>query len=718
MFEQVANVFFDEANELLDNLEDYLLTLETEPDNQEVISAVFRAMHTIKGSSGMFGFDEISKFTHAVENTFSLVRNGIVPVTSKLINITLQARDHIRSMLHSEITPELQNASQFIIEELDSFIKPYQEQENSSEQNTQKEQQQELPTPKELTTQIGLKTEPQQSQENPEQTTWRISFIPSAEIMQNGTRPELLVRELSQMGTATIVTFQDKIPPLSEINENACYLYWDIILTTTKSENDINDVFIFVDEASTVKIEKIDASGIHKKLGEILISRDLISEEELSAAIDEQKKVGDVLISKNIVSENQIQAALAEQQHLNKIKSEPQQPQQQQSSNQTIRVNSTKLDQLVDLVGELVTFNARLSSMAIDIKNSSLSALSELAENLIFSLRDTSMEMRMLPIGSIFSRFKRLVHDLSNDLNKNIELITEGADTELDKNVIEKLNDPLVHLIRNSCDHGIELPSKRAAFGKPQVGTVKLSARHAGAFVLITVSDDGKGLDKENIFKKAVERGLINAKDELSDQQIYELIFKPGFSTATTVSAVSGRGVGMDVVKRDIDSLGGTVSIETEFAKGTNFILKIPLTLAIIDGMLVQIGQNKYVIPVPSVVECIEYKPTDDADFLCSHIISRDEYLPCINMRKYFEIDEEAPKNQQVIIVNDQTSKVGIIVDNIVGNHQTVIKPLGKLFNKIKGLSGSTILGDGSIAIILDIFKLSDIIRTMDAKNR
>lgn len=718
MFDQVAGVFFDEANELLDNLEGYLLTLESEPDNQEVISAVFRAMHTIKGSSGMFGFDEISKFTHKMENIFDMVRNGLVPVTPQLINLTLQARDHIRTLLGAEITPELQNASQFIIEELNRCVEPYQT-------NSETESQNSPPSPQELTTQIALKTETVTQEEELPQQTWRISFIPSEKIMQNGTRPELLVKELVEMGTATVVTFQDKIPVLSKLNPDNCYLYWDIILTTTKSENDIRDVFIFVDDESTIKIEKINDTGIHKKLGEILISRNLVSEEDLTRVIEEQKKVGDLLVSKNVVSQQQIDAALAEQQHLNKLNKEKEiaqntLPAQNQSplANQTIRVNSLKLDQLVDLVGELVTFNARLSSMASEIRNSSLSALTELGENLIFALRDTSMDMRMLPIGTIFSRFRRLVHDLSGQLGKNIELVTEGAETELDKTVIEKLNDPLVHLIRNSCDHGIENPEKRAMLGKNATGTVKLSAKHAGAFVLITISDDGGGLNREAILNKALEKGIIKNTEQMTDQQVNELIFQPGFSTAKEVSSVSGRGVGMDVVKRDIDSLGGSISIESTPGKGSSFILKIPLTLAIIDGMMVQIGENKYVIPVSGVEECIEFEPKDNSDFLCSHIIARDEYLPCINMRKYFELEGAVPEEQQVVVVNDQNSKMGIIVDHIIGNHQTVIKPLGKLFKRIEGLSGSTILGDGTVALILDIFRLSDIIRKMDNSSK
>ena len=712
MLDQMTSVFFDEANELLDNLEGYLLTLETEPQNQEIISAVFRAMHTIKGSSGMFGFDEIQHFTHEMESAFDKVRNGIVPVSSDLINLTLQARDHIRSMLGVEITPEIKAQSESLITSLHAVTEKYTKQAQDDKNNAE-----------------GVPAA--STVDDKKENTWRISFRPSPTIMQNGTRPELLVKELSEMGQATVVSFTDSLPKLSEIDSDKCYICWDIILTTDKTENQLNDVFIFIDSDSSIKIEKIQADGLHKQLGDILISRKLVSETQLNDFIAQQKKLGDILISNNVLSEHELQSALAEQKHIERVTQPPTSSQAQntsgvpsQNANQTLRVNSLKLDQLIDLVGELVTFNARLSSVASEMKNPSLTTLSELGEHLIFSLRDTAMDMRMLPIGSIFSRFKRLVHDLSSQLGKNIELVTEGAETELDKTVIEKLNDPLVHLIRNSADHGIETPEVRAAAGKNEKGIVTLSAKHAGAFVLITISDDGAGLNKDAIRAKAIERGVIKESDDLTDQQIYEIIFQPGFSTNTTVTSVSGRGVGMDVVKRDIDSLGGSVSVETYKGRGTNFILKIPLTLAIIEGMLVQIGDNKYVVPLTSVEECIEYHPQDDIKNkdddhkLCSHIIARGEYLPCINMRSYFEIDETMPEEQQVIVVNDQTSKVGIIVDHIIGNHQTVIKPLGKLYKKIEGLSGATILGDGSVSLILDIFKLSDFIRRMDMEKK
>ncbi|MCR5289566.1 MAG: chemotaxis protein CheA [Treponema sp.] len=702
MLDQLSSVFFEEANELLDNLEDYLLTLENEPQNQEVIGAIFRAMHTIKGSSGMFGFDAIQNFTHEMENAFDMVRNGIVPVTNALITLTLTARDHIRSMLGNEITPELQAAGDKIISDLHGYVSEY-----KSDDTQVKEE-------------VKKSSPAQVNQTETTGTTWRIIFRPAPSILQNGTRPELMVKELCDMGTYTVVAFTETIPTLSDLVPEECYISWDIILTTDKTENDIKDVFIFLDNDSKVTIEKINENlDTHHKIGEILIDRQKISRTELDTIVNEQKKIGQVLVEQNIISEAEVKSALAEQDHLKKmqetvqkqrVEKNPEPPAAQQS----IRVNSEKLDQLIDLVGEMVTFNARLAQMAEEEQNQQLTTLSELSERLIFALRDNAMDMRMLPIGTIFSRFRRLVHDLSNQLGKNIELITEGAETELDKTVIEKLNDPLIHLIRNSADHGIEMPDVRVERGKEAKGTVTLSAKHAGAFVLITISDDGNGLDKEAIRNKAIEKGLIQATDEITDNEIYELIFKPGFSTNKNVTSISGRGVGMDVVRRDIGSLGGTVSVETELGKGSSFILKIPLTLAIIDGMLVQIGEQQFVIPLTNIEECVELDNTESIDTLCMHITTRGEYLPCINMHTYFELEKPTPLNSQVVVVNDNDSKIGIIVDSVIGNHQTVIKPIGELYKHIIGISGATILGNGSIALILDILKLSQVVKRLE----
>ena len=656
MFDQISSVFYDEANELLDNLEGYLLTLEEDPNNKEIIGAVFRAMHTIKGSSGMFGFDAIQKFTHEMESAFDLVRNGQVPVTKELITLTLAARDHIRDMLTNKPCAEQEEESTRIIDSLHSYVAQYKEETPASDTDKKAEAQPVQPAP----------VTAGEAQVAPVEGTWRIIFRPSENIMQNGTRPDLLIKELSEMGMATVVSFTDKVVPLSELDPEKCYLSWDIILTTAHSENEINDVFIFLDADSKITVEKINVSpDTQRKIGEILIDRKQISREELDAIINKQKRLGEMLVESKVVTKDEVRSALAEQSHLKKV-TEMQQNGSTvtqgaaggvDASQQTIRVNSEKLDQLIDLVGEMVTFNARLAQMAAETQNQQLTSLSELSERLVFALRDNAMDMRMLPIGSIFTRFRRLVHDLASQLGKNIELETEGAETELDKTVIEKLNDPFIHLIRNSCDHGIETPEQRKAAGKPEQGIVKLSAKHAGGFVLITISDDGGGLDKDGIKAKAIERGLIKPTDEPTDDEIYQMIFLPGFSTNKTVTAISGRGVGMDVVRKDIGALGGTVSIETKPGKGSSFILKIPLTLAIIDGMLVKIGDHLFVIPLSNVEECVAYDETADIGGICSHLTVRGIYLPCINMHEYFELQTPLPKSRQVVIVSDQDLK-------------------------------------------------------------
>lgn len=730
MLEQINEIFFEEANELLESLEGYLLSLEQNPDNPEIISAVFRVMHTIKGSSGMFGFDAISSFTHEVESTFDAVRNGSAPVTPQLISLTLKARDHIMDMLKGNVDKE---ESAALIQEFKDFMSAYPtsnkdqgSEKKETETNTTTSEQKELPDSKQDEAPVlQTNVEPTQQIACAEQTTWRISFTPSPDILQNGTRPSLMIKELTDMGTATVLFFTRQIPPLSEIEPTTCYVSWDIILTTCKSREEIQDVFIFLDKSSVIKIDKIDIDiEENNRIGQILIDRKHISQSALEEILSQRKPIGQLLVEKNLISNESLQSALAEQTHIKNVaktkNTESLQTSQLNSSSQnitqqSIRVNSEKLDQLIDLVGELVTFNARLGEFSTRENNPALMTLSEQSERLILALRDNAMDMRMLPIGTIFTRFRRLVHDLASDMHKDIELITEGSETELDKTVIEKLNDPLIHMIRNSVDHGIESKEERLAKGKPAQGIVKLIAQHVGAFVLIIISDDGAGLNKEKIYKKAIDKNLIAPGTEISDSDIYSMIFLPGFSTSEKVTAVSGRGVGMDVVKKDITALGGTISIETQQGKGTDFILKIPLTLAIIEGMLVQIGNSIFVIPLTNIQECMEFSPADgDEDKICSHIDARGEFLPYINLRRWFEIDDPLPPSQQVVIVNDQDSKLGVVVDRVIGNHQTVIKPLGALYRNVEGLSGATILGDGSVALILDIFKLSNVVKNTE----
>ena len=717
MLDQINEVFFEEANELLESLEGYLLSLEENPTDKEIISAVFRIMHTIKGSSGMFGFDAISSFTHEVESAFDSVRNGVAPVTPELIKLTLQSRDHILDMLGGNIA---EDESSRLINDFKQLMAPYK---NGSKpapapEVPKAEPVKETKVEKDDSVPIKKTTITSQKTSTPSEslTTWRISFTPSPSILCNGTRPSLMIKELTEMGDATVILFTKNIPVLSQIEPTTCYLAWDIILTTSQSQQDIQDVFIFLDETSIIKIDAINvADDVTHKLGEILVNRKHISQEALEDFLSERKPIGQQLVDKNLISSESLHSALAEQEHIKHVSKQKENAQAntpQATTQQSIRVSSDKLDQLIDLVGELVTFNARLGQHAQMANNPTLLMLSEQSERLIIALRNNAMDMRMLPIGTIFTRFRRLVHDLSADMHKNIELVTEGAETELDKTVIEKLNDPLIHMIRNSVDHGIETREERIAKGKNPQGTVKLIAQHAGAFVLIIISDDGAGLNKDKIYKKAVDKGLVAPGTDVSDNEIYNMIFLPGFSTADKVSAVSGRGVGMDVVKKDITALNGTVSIESRPGEGTDFILKIPLTLAIIEGMLVQIGSNTFVIPLSNIQECMEFKPEHGDDGkVCSHITARGEFLPYINLREWFEITDPMPATQQVVIVNDQDSSLGLVVDKVIGNNQTVIKPLGDLYKNVEGLSGATVLGDGSVALILDVFKLSNVVK-------
>ncbi|MBR1403625.1 MAG: chemotaxis protein CheA [Treponema sp.] len=697
MLEQLSSVFFDEANELLDNLEEQLLTLSDNPTDAETISAVFRAMHTIKGSAAMFGYNDISAFTHEVESALDQVRNGIIPVEPDLIDLTLKARDHIRVMLGAgtEVSDDIKKASENLILEFKVYISKHG---GSSADSAST---------------IAKKAQAQKTEDTAPSNTWRIKFRPSKTIMQNGTRPELLIKELTELGQATVVPFYNELPPLSEMDSELCYFSWDIILTTTKTENDIQDVFIFVDQDTKIEVEKIDLlPGENNKIGEILIARHEVAREDIDKIIDEKKLIGTILVDKNLISEDRVQSALAEQQHLKSLSETGRAiPQNVAASQQTVRISSQKLDQLVDLVGELVTFNAQLEQQAIKTDNATFKNMSEKCGRISVMLRDVSMGLRMVPINTLFSRFRRTVHDLAGQLKKNIELITEGAETELDKTVVEKLNDPLLHLIRNSVDHGIESPEERSEAGKNPMGRVTLSAKHVGAFILISITDNGKGLDKDAIRAKGIQKELIKAEDNLTDSEIYNLIFQPGFSTAKQVSSISGRGVGLDVVKKDISALGGSVSIETEKGKGTSFILKIPLTLAIIDGMLTTISDTRYIVPLNTIAECMQYKADESQkDDLIITTELHGKPLPCINLRKFFKVNAPFSAKQEIVAVYDNDKVIGLIFDKILGSNQTVIKPIGRLYDNCAGINGSTILGDGSVALILDVLNLTELL--------
>jgi two-component system chemotaxis sensor kinase CheA len=683
--EKLRETFREEAYELLAELEAGLLELEHNPGDMEQVGRVFRAMHTIKGSGATCEFHHIATFTHELETVFDKVRKGKMAATKDLIDVALTARDHIQSLFDAFYKGGAADESRGV--EISAALKKL------------------VPDFAGTGSAARGKTA---VKEPAKQATYRIRFRPAKNIFSSGTNPMLLLRELSRLGACRVLAQTEGIPFLEDYHADECYTFWDVILTTNRGRNAIEDVFIFVKDTGEVTIDVVDEEGgvddeaSYKRLGEILLERGDLTPEDLQKALQSKKRVGEMLVENGIVSRDKVESALAEQMHVREMRerrhgAEP---------TSSIRVATDRLDTLVNLVGELVTVQARLSQTALSRGTPEFISIAEEVERLTVSLRDNTMNIRMLPIGTTFSKFKRAVRDLSAELGKEIELTTEGAETELDKTVIERLSDPLVHLIRNSIDHGIETPEVREAAGKPRHGTIHLSAVHSGAHVLIQIKDDGAGLDTEAIRAKAVEKGLVPADATSSDKELFTLILMPDFSTAKKVTSMSGRGVGLDVVKKAIDALRGTIEISSIRGTGATITLKLPLTLAIIDGFLTKIGAEHFIFPLSSVEECIELK-RDTARSTNRHLVNvRGRLVPYIRLREQFLVSGAAPAIEQIVIVGEEGRRVGFVVDTVVGEHQTVLKSLGKFYKQAEGISGATILGDGTVALILDLPKL------------
>jgi len=695
--------FRKKALELLRNLESKLLELEERPDDAELRSGVCRVMLTTKGSAAMFGLDRISSFSHEVESILSALRDGKIAFSKELIGNTLLSRDMILEMLEEEgagIGPLSDEMMSFLADfktvvgfsqAASAGAKGGEDPAGASDSGT--------PAPEET-------REPQ---------TWHVSFEPARDSFRRGVNPLAIVSELCGLGESVCIPLFDRVPRLAELDPEDCLTGWEIYLTTTADENRIRDVFIFVEDSASITIEcmvdLVDPKGNGKKLGEILVEHGKIDREKLESVLGEQKRIGELLVEEKLVSPTDLKVALEEQKQIQKI----QKSRSAMADMSTIRVKSEKLDQLMTLVGELVTIHARIQESSKRLAgNEDVLSIIEQFGRITDELRNNTMSIRMVPIGTTFSSFKRLVHDLSSELGKNVDLIAEGGETELDKTVIEKLNDPLIHIIRNSLDHGVELPAIRAERGKPERGTIRLSASQTGAYVYIQIEDDGNGLDAQAIRKKALEKGLIKSDDVLTEQDIHKLIFAPGFSTKEKVTAVSGRGVGMDVVNRQMEMINGTIELESEQGLYTQITLKIPLTLAIIDGLLVRIGEECFVIPLSVVVGCLEYvkaEQANDNDIVIFH----DRQLPFINMREFFDIPGDRLPIEQMVVVNIKDQQVGILVDQVIGSNQTVIKPIGKIYRRAEGVSNASILGDGSVALILDVEQIMTVVQKVEA---
>jgi two-component system chemotaxis sensor kinase CheA len=692
------DVYRQEAHEILVELEEALLALEETPEDAELIDRVFRALHTIKGSGAMFGFDDIAAFTHEVETAFDLIREGKMFVSRELINLSLSSKDYILELLDADVEGEGsdQEKAQELIAAIQELL-PREDPAGDTDDTA-------------CVPGSGQRPDPVPS----EMATYRIQFRPGRDILKTGANPVLLLDELAGLGETSITALTDGVPPLDELDPESCHISWDIILTTNQGENAIRDVFIFVEDECRIDIREIDAltdsetdiEDEYKKLGEILVDRGDVSSETLTEVLAGQQRIGERLVAAKAVATGAVESAAAEQAHVRKIRKE----RKKTMAASSIRVDAARIDALVDLVGEMVTVQARLSQKAGGQDDPDLVLIAEEVERLVTELRDSTMGIRMLPIGTTFGVFNRLVRDLNNELGKDVSLVMEGSETELDKTVIDQLKDPLVHILRNSIDHGIEAPDVRTDAGKPPRGRVHLSATHAGANVLITVSDDGAGLDPDAIFQRAVEKGLVDGDARLSEPEIFNLIFTPGFSTAREVTGVSGRGVGMDVVKRSIETLRGSIEVESRPGKGTKITLKLPLTLAIIDGLMVKVGDGFFILPLSAVEECVGCTREEVHRARERRIMNiRGEVAPYLRLHEIFDMENDVADSEQVVVVEAGGERIGFGVDQVVGHHQTVIKSLGRIYHGVKGTSGATILGDGTVALVLDVSELAKI---------
>jgi len=640
-------VFRTEAAELLEQIEAGLLDLNVNLGDKDQVDAVFRGLHTLKGSGAMFGFEALAAFTHHCETAFDRVRKGEVPASQELVTAVLEAKDHMRALVE---TPSGDHSamSEMLLANLRSAVE----------------------AAKNPGSAPALKVAPGQ-------TLFKIRFSLPQNAMANGTNPLPLLDELRELGDCKIVADRSAIPSLDLLAPTDLYVTWEVELLTTQPRSAIDDVFIFVMDEMQLTVSAVEAPPAAKPAA-------------AAAAVPAEAAAAVAVPAARAAAPAPAAPAPAE----NKAN----------KAAENVRVPAEKLDELMDRVGELVIAQSRLSQLAGGSGDLQLRAVSEDVERLSGELRDTMMVLRMVPVAHLFSRFRRLVHDLAHETGKTIELVTEGESTEVDKSVIERLADPLVHLVRNSCDHGLETPEDRLAAGKPEAGHIYLTARQQAGEVIITIKDDGRGINKDRVRAKAESSGLIQPNASLTDQELYQLIFQPGFSTAQTVTNLSGRGVGMDVVKRTIDALRGTINVASYPGEGSEISLAIPLTLAIIDGLLVRVGSGRYVIPLSAVEECLELSIEEDMRSRGRSFISlRDSLVPFLRLRDLFRTGTKPDPFQKVVVISTGSERVGLVVDQIIGDHQTVIKGMSKLHHDVATFSGATILGDGDVALILDV---------------
>jgi two-component system chemotaxis sensor kinase CheA len=699
--DQALGTFFEECRELLDQMEAILLAAESNDLMPDDLHALFRCAHTIKGSAGLFGLDAVVQFTHGVESVLDRLRNGEIAFDPPLTALLLECKDHIGALVATpggEATA-LAAAGTGLHDRLQAWLQPVAAPASAITV---------APPDETISTDGGG---PVGGADH-----WHLSLRFGADVLRNGMDPLSFIRYLGTCGEIVhLETLTEALPEWAGYDPQCCYLGFEIDLRSTAGKADIEAVFDFVRDDATIRIlpphsridefialiETLPEDTV--RLGEILVAGGTLTRRELDLALAAQHTararqtpragpIGEMLVDAGMVHAAVVDAALGKQKRSEERKAR---------ESLSVKVPSERLDRLIDLVGELVIAGAGTHLLAARTGQPELTESAANLLRLVEEIRDTSLRLRMVPIGEVFSRFPRVVRDVAKELGKDIELQISGADTELDKSLVEKIGDPLMHLVRNAMDHGIEMPSARIAAGKPRTGTLRLNACHASGNIVIEVGDDGGGLDCDRILAKARQRGLVTAEQTLSRREIFRLILEPGFSTAEQVTNLSGRGVGMDVVKRSIEALRGSLDIDSEPRLGTTMRICLPLTLAIIDGFQVALGNATYVVPLDMVVECIALPSDTCADYLSL----RDEVLPLIRLAKLFDLPAQ-PARQSVVVVRANHHKAGLVVDGLLGENQTVIKPLNRLFEHLRGISGYTILGTGDVALILDVPEL------------
>ena len=698
--QQFLITFYEESFEGLDIMESELLNLDVGSADSETINTIFRAAHSIKGGSATFGLTAVGEFTHGLETLLDEMRDGRRDVTQPGVDLLLKSVDCLREMLTA-----LRDDTDFDAERVAEVSKEIEAmlggKEGASGESAAADDE-----------------SAEKGADEVKPSGWRIHFYPHVHMLQTGNDPIRMFRELDSLGCLSVEKLDaEKLPALNDLDPEEAYIGWELILTDTEATlEQVNEVFEWVDGDCDLEIVSLDKATI------VSGSDDTTTEikEETPPKQEEAVKPETAAAPKLEV------ASKPTERRENERRGGGERRQASGGGEAgSIRVSIDKIDALINMVGELVITQSMLNQYGEDFDISNLtklqSGLAQLERN-TRELQENVMRIRMLPISFAFNRFPRMVHDLTQKFGKEVELKLSGEHTELDKTVMEKIGDPLVHLVRNSLDHGLEMPDVREEAGKPRTGTLHLNAYHQGGSIVIEISDDGAGLNAEKIFNKAVERGIVSADDTLSEEKIHELIFMPGFSTADVISDVSGRGVGMDVVRRNIKDLGGTIEVKSQQGVGSTFTIRLPLTLAILDGQLVRVGKETFIIPLVSIVESLQIKMDRYSVIAGKTEVYqlRDEYLPIVRLYEVFDKEPDTTDldGGLLVVVEGDGQRAGVFVDDLLGQQQVVIKSLETNYQRVNGVSGATILGDGTVALILDISGVIECSRRVNQSGR